>query len=168
MRTAEQSNNRMNCKDAAASTAAFSHGTASQAAAQAHLKRGRLTSNTPRERLRRLLYQIGEVLLLGVLYLIWVSVTGLGLPCPIRLLTGYQCPGCGITRYAVCMVHGNVQGAFEANQLVFVLMPFLLLYGLYRAILYVRHGAKGYHLWETITFTLALIAAIVFAVWRNM
>ena len=34
-------------------------------------------------------------LLLGSAYFLWVTVTGLSLPCPLHYFTGYYCPGCG-------------------------------------------------------------------------
>lgn len=35
--------------------------------------------------------------------------------CPFRLLTGLPCPGCGLTRSWVCLLHGEWQHAVAAN-----------------------------------------------------
>lgn len=37
--------------------------------------------------------------------------------CPLRQRTGYPCPGCGLTRVAERVAHGNLSGAWEANPL---------------------------------------------------
>lgn len=37
--------------------------------------------------------------------------------CPIRQTTGWPCPGCGLTRVADRLSHGNVLGAWQANPL---------------------------------------------------
>jgi hypothetical protein len=37
--------------------------------------------------------------------------------CAIRRMTGWPCPGCGLTRVADRMSHFNVAGAWEANPL---------------------------------------------------
>jgi predicted membrane metal-binding protein len=42
------------------------------------------------------------------------------LPCPFKLLTGWPCPGCGLT-HAFCDVsHGNLAGAWTANPFGFL------------------------------------------------
>ena len=41
-------------------------------------------------------------------------------PCPLRALTGLQCPGCGGTRALHALLHGDVAGAFAFNPMLFV------------------------------------------------
>lgn len=48
-------------------------------------------------------------------------------PCVFHLLTGLQCPGCGSTRALHHLLHGDIGVAFRFNQLVFALVPFLLI-----------------------------------------
>ncbi|MGH9958690.1 MAG: DUF2752 domain-containing protein, partial [Pyrinomonadaceae bacterium] len=46
--------------------------------------------------------------------------------CPVRALTGFQCPGCGTTRGLHQLLHGNLVAAFELNPLLILSLPFLL------------------------------------------
>ncbi|WP_295156761.1 DUF2752 domain-containing protein [Selenomonas sp. AE3005] len=65
-------------------------------------------------------------LLLGSAYFLWVTVTGLSLPCPFHYLTGYYCPGCGITTMILCLSAGDIPSAFAANRALFVLAPVII------------------------------------------
>jgi hypothetical protein len=49
--------------------------------------------------------------------------------CPFRLVTGWQCPGCGSTRAFHQLLHGHFLAAFELNPLMVLTLPFLV-YGL--------------------------------------
>lgn len=55
--------------------------------------------------------------------------TGLGLPCPFRMATGWQCPLCGGTRLGAALLHGDLTAAFAANPLVLVGLAVLTLLG---------------------------------------
>lgn len=37
--------------------------------------------------------------------------------CPIRQMTGWPCPGCGLTRAADCLAHFHLLSALDANPL---------------------------------------------------
>jgi hypothetical protein len=43
--------------------------------------------------------------------------------CPFLGLTGFYCPGCGMTRLVFALTHGHVGVAFGLNPLLFVLLP---------------------------------------------
>ena len=47
--------------------------------------------------------------------------TGLGLPCPLRTLTGVPCPLCGMTTAATSLAAGDPRAALAANPFVTVL-----------------------------------------------
>ena len=50
--------------------------------------------------------------------------------CPVYLLTGYQCPGCGSQRAFYHLFHGNISTAFSYNPLMLLLAPYIFL-GIY-------------------------------------
>ena len=57
-----------------------------------------------------------------VLYTFPPAAYGFYPRCPFRLLTGFECPGCGTTRALHQLLHGNIEQAFRLNPMLFVLM----------------------------------------------
>lgn len=124
------------------------------------------------EEQKKRLWQLGkpilEILLLGVAYVIFVKITGWGLPCPIKLVTGKYCPGCGISRMLLAMLQLDFESAYYANRLLFFLLPVMLLYGLIKGIRYIKTGKEGQNLIEQIAILIVCIITIAFWVMRNM
>ncbi len=46
--------------------------------------------------------------------------------CLVRRVTGRPCPGCGMTRALSRLAHGDLRGAWRANQRVVIVAPLLL------------------------------------------
>ncbi|WP_406692326.1 DUF2752 domain-containing protein [Saccharopolyspora sp. ID03-671] len=46
-------------------------------------------------------------------------------PCPIKLLTGLDCPGCGGTRMLFSLLHADLPAAWHYNALAVLLLPLL-------------------------------------------
>src|SRR5947207_7054778 len=46
--------------------------------------------------------------------------------CPFRLLTGWQCPGCGSTRACYELLHLHPIAAFKLNPLMVMTLPFIV------------------------------------------
>jgi len=54
-------------------------------------------------------------------------------PCYFKVITGYDCPGCGGTRSVHCLMHGDVVEAFRFNPLFVAGAPlFLVVFGMAR------------------------------------
>ena len=45
--------------------------------------------------------------------------------CPFRLMTGWQCPGCGATRACYQLLHLHPVAAFKLNPLFVMTLPFI-------------------------------------------
>ena len=66
------------------------------------------------------------LIFIGVIYAGFVSVTGYGVPCIFKLVTGFDCPGCGITRMLVSLLQGDIYAAYQYNPVLFCLSPYIL------------------------------------------
>lgn len=72
-----------------------------------------------------------------VAYYIISSKTGFYIPCIFNKITGYKCPGCGITHVLFDLINFKFKEAFMENPLVFIYLPFIVMYFLYQTYLYI-------------------------------
>ena len=124
-----------------------------------------LNNINPRE--LRVVKNILAFLLVGIVYFFFISITHISIPCIFHTLTGYKCPGCGITTCLVSLLHLDFTGAYQANPLVIWLLPILLVYGGYKAKQYCdynEHFSKG----EICFLVVLLVITISFGVLRNI
>ena len=57
-------------------------------------------------------------------------ITGhVALLCVIKTITGYYCPGCGVTRAIVSLFNGQLYQAFRYNSIIFIDIPIILFLG---------------------------------------
>lgn len=52
--------------------------------------------------------------------------SGLMPRCPIKALTGFDCPGCGSQRMIHALLHGDFAGAWRRNPFLIVMIPVML------------------------------------------
>lgn len=94
---------------------------------------------------RRFFQILKPVLLLGMaglVYGIFVRYTGLAIPCFFNKVTGFYCPGCGVTRMCVALLQFHFREAFYANPVIFCMLPVFLLVFLTGAVRYVKDGIR--------------------------
>lgn len=107
------------------------------------------------------MHSIIIIVVLGLLYYLFVTLTGLSLCCPFRAVTGYMCPGCGITTMFLRLAELDLQGAYTANPFLFVTMPLLLF-----EIGYSIYGSRSK--WNEVLLICYIIALIAFGFIRNI
>ena len=109
-----------------------------------------------------------RIVLLGLAYALFIQCTGLGIPCVFRLVTGYRCPGCGMTHAAMALIHGQPKVAFRENPLSLSVAPLLLLYGAYRAEVYIRTARTDFRKWEIVFLGVLWVVVLLFWLLRNL
>lgn len=125
-------------------------------------------SEEQKKRLKSVCKPVAQVLLIGIAYVIFVKVTGWGLPCPIKLVTGKYCPGCGISRMLLAMLRLDFKTAFYCNRLLFFLLPVIFVYALIKAVYYIKTGREGQSLPEQIATLIVCLITVAFWIMRNM
>ena len=81
--------------------------------------------------------------------------------CPMVIMTGFPCPGCGLTRAMFMVLRGDFAGAWKMHPFIYgviFLCVGLILYYVYRMVRYFPgdapisyyYGSVGYRVWEII------------------
>ena len=60
-----------------------------------------------------------------ILYYVIVRILGFGIPCIFHTLTGFKCPGCGISGMCIGILNLRIREAFLSNPFIFVTIPYL-------------------------------------------
>lgn len=106
------------------------------------------------------------MLVSGCGYYLWLKLTGLAIPCMFRKVTGWLCPGCGITTLIMDLAVLDFAGAYNANPFLFVTGPILILGTLYDV--WIRSKGKSVPRWMTVTTIIYVAALCIFGVLRNI
>lgn len=126
-----------------------------------------MTAET-KSRLVRLLGRTGALVGGGLAYGAFVSATGWAVPCLFRLVTGLNCPGCGVTRMCLALLRLDLAGAWAANPGLMVLLPALGVLGLSAARRYVATGERHLLPWQNALAWALAGALILYGVVRNI
>ncbi|MBO5199218.1 MAG: DUF2752 domain-containing protein [Lachnospiraceae bacterium] len=110
----------------------------------------------------------GILILLGTgfAYFVWLKVTGLAIPCMFRIVTGWLCPGCGITTLIMNLTECNFAAAYQANPFLFVTGPLLAAELLYYA--WLRYKGRKLPSWNNGLIIVYAIALCLFGAVRNL
>ena len=98
-----------------------------------------------RQRTYTVLRTVTLLLCAGLLYAFFFRKTGLAVPCPVFRLTGFKCPGCGVSRMCLALLHGDFAEAFRQNRAVLLLTPAFLYIAVSFAVGYIRRGDRLLH-----------------------
>lgn len=120
-----------------------------------------------KKRREKVIKKYSIILGLGILYLVWVLITGFAIPCPFKLIFNLKCPGCGITSMMLASVRLDIRSAFLFNPFLFTTFPIIFLLIICPEIAYVRHGTHSLGKLKFLAW-LELALAVAFGVLRNV
>lgn len=78
--------------------------------------------------------------------------------CPMVMFTGFPCPGCGLTRAALNIIVGNIQGCIYYNPTIFIWIIYILGVGFERYVLNKTKIRK----WQILLAIISLITVGVY------
>ena len=97
------------------------------------------------------------------------SIYHIGITCIFHRITKLYCPGCGMTRAIFALLNLNLKQAIRNNILVVLVMPFIIIYIINYAYIWINNLKKDPSkifpewLWYTL-----LIITILFGIIRNI
>ena len=94
------------------------------------------------------------------------SIYNIGIPCIFKTITGYDCPGCGLTRAVGEIIKLNFKEALEYNSSVFIVLPLLIYY--FSNILYAWLFDKKKKELPKLIIVLMIIYLILYTIIRNI
>ena len=112
---------------------------------------------------------IGGILLVCGLLYGWLCITtGVAIPCVFHKITGYSCPGCGVSRMCLNILKGNFSEAVRCNPaLFFCSFPLLVIVGdgVFR---YIKTGERTLRKWQNVVLYVIIGVLLVYGVIRNL
>ena len=103
--------------------------------------------------------------LISTIYLYLNKRFSFYIPCIFHKITHLYCPGCGLTRMILEILKLNFYQAFRYNPLLFILLPFIIIYELIKYINWIQD--KNFIISKKIWYTL-LIVTIIYTILRNI
>ena len=119
----------------------------------------------------RILNLIKLLLLLFALavFLLFLNYNfGFRIPCIFRAITGFKCPGCGVTRMCLSLLHGNICAAIYYNKVVPFLLPAFAVVFIRQCYLYILTGKLHFSKVENVFFIIVIIILLIYMILRNV
>lgn len=121
-----------------------------------------------KKRIKKLITAAAILLAAGILYYVINRLTGFAIPCPFHLLTGFYCPGCGISRMFISLFQLDFITAFHQNAGVLILSPLLIILAVVSIISYIKTGNMPNSRWFNILAIFLICCFVLFGVLRNI
>lgn len=105
--------------------------------------------------------------IVGLGYAFFVQKTGYAIPCLFYKITGFYCPGCGVSRMCLALLKGDIKSAFYANQMIMICIPILFFIGI-KSIVEIKKYGKIKKKQKDILLWCMVIGFVIFGVLRNL
>lgn len=101
-----------------------------------------------------------------IIYFILSELLDVGIPCLFYEITGYYCPGCGITRLLFSFLKLDFYQAFRYNPLIFIL---ILITGIYWLVKFILKKFMNISIEiPNYVYYILLVIVIIFGILRNI
>lgn len=103
-----------------------------------------------------------------IAYYFLLTFFNVGIPCLFHEITGLLCPGCGITRMILSILHLDFKSAFQYNPVIFVFSPVIIYFIIRLYVSWLKSKSYKLSLFENIVVYIMLIVLLIFGIIRNL
>lgn len=118
--------------------------------------------------MRKKLLQTGLAGVVALMYYFVLVHFHFGIPCLFNKITGLLCPGCGITRMILAIIHLDFKSAFRYNQVIFISSPFIIYLCIRLYISWLISKPYNLSLIEKVLVYILIITLLIFGIYRNL
>lgn len=118
-------------------------------------------------RQKKVIKMLAVILTAGIVYF-FITQLGFSIPCMFHKVTGFYCPGCGVTRMCIKLIKFDFYGAFRCNPAVFICLPFLGVIYAIRCYNYLKQKSSNNNLAIKIIEIMCLVLLILSGILRNI
>ena len=108
------------------------------------------------------------LLLGGLTYALICRLLGFGIPCLFYTVTGWQCPGCGVSRMCLSLLRGDIAAAYAANPALLLTLPLFLALAVDVVVRYIRTGVRRPQGWSVVLVWILVVVLLAYGVLRNV
>lgn len=96
------------------------------------------------------------------------STSGFFPVCPLHALTGFNCPGCGLTRGFHSLFHGDILAALQFNLMLPIYLLIFIYVGISLLLIVFRGRGLSFKLFAPNLVYIFFIVSFVFGILRNL
>ena len=126
------------------------------------------TKDLVNQRKKATIKKYGTLLLVLGLYGIYCCFSTIRIPCVFHLVTGLDCPGCGMTRASVAVLHFDFAKAWHYNKLLFIVIPALAYIIGKSELQNIKYGEVKYSKSDIIILSILMVVTIAYGILRNI
>lgn len=119
-------------------------------------------------RIKRVALLATLFIIIGIIYAVVVDLLKFGIPCVFNMLTGVKCPGCGITRSLISLLHFQIYDSLKYNALTFFIIAYISLVFINTSKVYIKSGTFYLNAGSEYISVIFLILFIIWGIVRNI
>lgn len=121
-----------------------------------------------KERAQKLIVIYTIVLSVLLMYAFFCYYTNHAIPCIFKLVTGLDCPGCGISRFCISLLSLDIKKAIQYNYMAIFIILFIAAILITSSYRYIRYGKWTVGLRPEFLNWIFLAVFIIWGIIRNI